>query len=83
MEDILYTVPEVAKLLKTSQGLVYRLIKAKKLSALKLGALKVRRSTILKFLEDYEGYDISDPNNITELDGASIDGLVEDIEWLL
>lgn len=80
MEDILYTVPEVAKLLKTSQGLVYKLINTKKLKALKLGALKVRRTTILKFLEDYEGYDVSDPNNITELDGASMDSLVEEIE---
>lgn len=77
MEDILYTVPEVAKLLKTSQGLVYKLIKTKKLSALKLGSLKVRRSTILKFLEEYEGYDISDPDNITELSKKSIEEFEE------
>ena len=49
MEDILYTVPEVAELLKTSQGYVYRLIDTGLLQALKLGRFKVRRSTLLKF----------------------------------
>lgn len=67
MEDILYTVPEVAELLKTSQGYVYRLIDTGLLQALKLGRFKVRRSTLLNFLEQYEGYDLSNPNEISKI----------------
>lgn len=67
MEDILYTVPEVAELLKTSQGYVYRLIKAELLPTLKLGRFKVRRSSLLKFLEKYEGYDLSNPDEIEKI----------------
>ena len=67
MEDILYTVPEVAELLKTSQGYVYRLIDTGLLQALKLGRFKVRRSTLLKFLEQYEGYDLSNPDNVRKI----------------
>ena len=67
MEDILYTVPEVAELLKTSQGYVYRLIDTGLLQALKLGRFKVRRSTLLKFLEQYEGYDLSNPNEVVRI----------------
>ncbi len=67
MEDILYTVPEVAKLIKTNAAYVYSLIKAGLLPALKLGSYKIRREALLEFLEKYEGYDLTDPHDVHEL----------------
>lgn len=67
MEDILYTVAEVAKLIKTNTNYVYDLIKKGFLPALKLGSFKVRRAALLEFLEKYEGKDLTDLNNIVDL----------------
>lgn len=68
MEDILYTVKETSKLLKTNQNYIYELIKKGFLPALKLGCFKIRRSAILEFLEKYEGQDLTDLNNIKVLE---------------
>ena len=57
MEDILYNVKEVAEILKTNPAFVYELIKKGFLPALKLRSLKVRKTTLLNFLEKYEGKD--------------------------
>lgn len=35
---------------------------------LKLGQLKCRREAVEEFLRKYEGYDVSDPNNIIPLE---------------
>lgn len=67
MEDMLYTVSEVAKILKTNTNFVYRLHNAGVLRFLKLGSLKCRKSTLEEFLAKYEGMDVSDPNNIKTL----------------
>lgn len=67
MEDILYTVSEVAKLIKTNTNYVYELIKKGFLPALKLGSYKVRRAALLEFLEKYEGKDLTDLNNVVDL----------------
>jgi len=67
MEEILYTVAEVAKLIKTNTNYVYELIKKGFLPALKLGSYKVRRAALLEFLEKYEGKDLTDLNNIVDL----------------
>lgn len=67
MEDVLYTVKEVAKLLKCNTQLVYRLRDAGLLKFIKLGQYKVRHTTLMKFLETYEGKDITDPENIKDL----------------
>ena len=67
MEDMLYTVPEVAKILKTNTNFVYRLQNAGLLKFMKLGRLKCRKSTLEEFLAKYDGMDISDPDNIKEL----------------
>lgn len=67
MEDVLYTVSEVAKLIKTNSNYVYELIKKGYLPALKLGSLKIRRSALLEFLEKYEGQDLTDLTNVKEL----------------
>lgn len=68
MEDILYTVSETAKLLKTNTNYVYGLIKLGFLPALKLGSFKIRKSTLISFLEKYEGQDLTDLRNIKELE---------------
>lgn len=67
MEDILYTVKEASKLLKTNPNYVYELIKKGLLPALKLSSYKIRRISLLNFLEKYEGQDLTDLNNIKEL----------------
>ncbi len=66
-DDVLYTVAEVAKLIKTNPAYVYELIKSKLLPTLKLGSMKVRRSALLEFLEKYEGYDLTKPEEIKQL----------------
>ena len=62
--DVLYTVSEVADILKTNKGYVYKLHKAGLLKFMKIGSMKVRRSTLEAFLEKYDGYDITDPEDI-------------------
>lgn len=66
-EQLLYTVPEVAKILRCNTKRVYDLNKAGLLPFLKLGQLKCRREALIAFLEKYEGYDVSDPYHITHL----------------
>lgn len=66
-KDVLYTVSEVAELIKSNQAYVYDLIKSGLLPALKLGSLKVTRKDLLAFLDKYKGYDLSKPFNIQPL----------------
>lgn len=65
--NVLYTVAEVAKLIKTNPAYVYELIKAGLLPTLKLGSYKIRRTALLEFLEIYQGYDLTDPQDIKKL----------------
>ena len=67
MEDVLYTVAETAKLLKTNSNYVYELIKRGLLPALKLGSYKVRNTALTNFLEKNEGKDLTDLDNIISL----------------
>ena len=67
MEETLYTVKETSKILKTNTNYVYELINKGLLPALKLGSLKIRSSALKDFLEQYEGYDLTDLNNIEEM----------------
>lgn len=67
MEAYLYTVEEVASILKINKNAVYDLIRKGILTALKLGRLKVTKPTLLKFLREYNGKDLSDLENIKEL----------------
>ena len=48
MEDILYTVSEVARLIKSNPAYTYSLINRLML-AIKLGSWKVRRTALLEF----------------------------------
>jgi excisionase family DNA binding protein len=67
MEDVVYTVVETAKLIKTNPAYVYSLIKKGILPVLKLGSYKIRREALLEFLEKYEGMDLTDPSDIHKI----------------
>ena len=67
MENMLYTVPEVAAILKTNVDYVYKLQRAGLIRFMKIGRLKCRKSTLEEFLEKYDGLDISDPFNIQQI----------------
>lgn len=67
MEEMLYTVKEVSKILKSNQNYVYTLIKKGYLPALNLGSLKVRKESLIQFLEKYDKKDLSDLDNIKDL----------------
>lgn len=71
MGDELLTVKEVADILKTNTDYVYRLQKAGLIKFLKLGRLKCRKKALEEFLEKYEGYDLTNPENITKLEGGA------------
>ena len=49
---MLYTVSEVAKLLKVNRNFVYKLIKDGELEAVKIGSIKVRRDAIDRYVEN-------------------------------
>lgn len=68
MQDKVYTVKQVSEILQVNVNRVYDLIRAGLLPALKLGNLKIREASLEKFLEDYDGMDLSDLYNIKKLD---------------
>lgn len=68
--NILFTVPETAALLKTNTTFVYKLINAGLLPVLKLGRYKIRKESLLDFVAKYEGMDVSDPCNINPINVA-------------
>lgn len=74
MEDnrMLYTVKETSNILKVNVHLVYDLIRAGLLPALKLGSLKIRKEAIENFLKEYEGMDLTDLKNIVKLNTTNI-----------
>ncbi|MBU6134899.1 helix-turn-helix domain-containing protein [Clostridium tertium] len=71
MEEMLYTVKETAKILKTNTDYVYALIKKGKIRCLKLGSYKIRKTTLEAFLSQYEGCDLSDLDNIVPLENKN------------
>lgn len=73
MEEMLYTVPEVAKILKTNVDYVYKLQRTGLLTFMKLGRLKCRKTTLERFLEKYDGCDVTDPTNIQHLESGETD----------
>ena len=48
---MLYTVTEVAKLLKVNRNFVYNLIKNGELEAVKIGSIKVRKEALNRYVE--------------------------------
>ena len=67
MNKILYTVKEVAEIMHTNTTYVYNLISTGLLPALKLGSFKIRHETLMNFLEQYEGKDLTNPENVTSI----------------
>ena len=59
--DILYTVPEAAKLLRVNKNMVYDLIRCGYLRSIKLGSRKVSRKALLDFVEQFEGKTVELP----------------------
>ena len=66
-EKLLYTVKETASILGCNIHLVYDLINKGLLPAMKLGSLKIRLTSIEEFLEKYDGMDLTNLDNIIEL----------------
>jgi len=64
---MIYTVKDVATILHTSPNYVYELIEKGFLPAIKLGSIKILKTTLEKFLIENEGNDLSDPKNIKRL----------------
>lgn len=64
----LYTVKEVAKILKTNQDYVHRLRKAEVLPFLKIGQYKVRKDALKEFLKKHEGMDLTNPFEIKKIE---------------
>ena len=65
--DMLYTAKEVAQILKVNVDYVHKLRKSGILPFLKIGQYKCRRSSLEKFLQDYEGKDITNPEYVRDL----------------
>ncbi|MDO4173697.1 MAG: helix-turn-helix domain-containing protein [Eubacteriales bacterium] len=68
MHEELLTVKEVAAVLRSNSGYVYRLRDAGLLKFMKLGNLKCRRSTLDAFIRSMDGMDVTDPMNIKPLE---------------
>ncbi len=62
----LLTVAQAAKLLQTDERNVRALLKSGRLRGLRIGAMKIRRKELDRFLEASEGYDMNDPWNPKE-----------------
>lgn len=69
-DKMLYTVKETSATLGVNVHVVYNLIKKGLLPALKLGSLKIRKESLEEFVTKYEGMDLSDLDNIKELNIA-------------
>lgn len=67
MENLLYTVPQVAEILHSNTNYVHKLRKAGLIPFMKLGQYKCRKVALEAFLAQAEGKDLTDPFNITEL----------------
>lgn len=64
----LLTVKEVSEVLKTNVTYVHRLRKTGLLPFIKIGCYKCRRESLNEFLARYEGYDLTDPDHIKQLE---------------
>ena len=49
---MLYTVSEVAKMLKVNRNFVYNLIKNGELEAVKIGSIKVKQEALNRYIEN-------------------------------
>jgi len=68
VDDYLMSVSDAVKRLKTDKATVYELIKRGLLKALKIRSFKISNSEINRFVKVYQGMDLSDLDNIKEID---------------
>lgn len=66
-ESLVFTVKETSKILHLSPNYIYQLIARGYLPAIKLGSIKILRSSLERFLEENEGKDFSNLDNIVKL----------------
>ena len=66
-DTLVYTVRDVTKILHCSPNYVYKLIDKGFLPAFKLGSLKILGKYLEKFLIENQGKDLSDLDNIRDL----------------
>ena len=59
-DELVYTISEVAALLKVNRNYVYALINSGHLRSIKLGCRKITRKSLLQFLEEYDGLDFDE-----------------------
>lgn len=67
MEPVLYTVSETAKLLKINRNSVYDLLRNNIIRGIKIGSLKITRKELLEFLENNNGKDLTNLDDIKDL----------------
>ena len=72
MTELLYTAKECSKVLKCDIHYVHKLRKQGLLKFMKLGSYKVRVSEVERFLKEYEGYDLTDLENIKPLEEGNV-----------
>ena len=68
MTEMLYTVKEVSQILKCNTDYVHKLRRSGLLKFMKLGSFKVRKTELDRFLADSEGKDLTNPDNVTDLE---------------
>lgn len=64
----------MAEILHSSPNYIYSLIEKGYLPAIKLGSIKILKSTLERFLIENEGNDLSDINNIKKINIISNNG---------
>ena len=64
---LVYTVHEVSSILHSSQKYIYELIRKGYLPAIKVGSLKVLKSSLERFLIQNEGKDLSNLSDIKKI----------------
>lgn len=73
--DKLLSVRQASKMFGIPVNTLYDLINAGVIPVLKLRAIKIRQVSMLNFLEEYDGKDLSDPKNIKSV---SIESIIEE-----
>ena len=58
-DDVVYTVKEVADILHVNKNYVYNLINKNIIPVMKFKSYRIRRSSLIKFLNEYESVDLS------------------------
>ena len=69
---LIYTAKEAAKIIHCSPNYIYELIEEGYLPAIKLGSIKILRTTLEQFLIENEGCDLSDINSVRKVKPANI-----------